>query len=180
MQYQKLTILDVVLLIPKVYADERGYFMESFRQAEFEQNCGNYQFVQDNHSHSKQGVLRGLHYQQQKAQGKLVRVIQGEIFDVAVDMRTQSPTFGQWVGAYLNEHNKHMLWIPPGFAHGFLVISDTADVAYKCTEYYHPNDEYSLRWNDKTIAIEWPIVNAPISLSPKDENGLSFEQAPRF
>ena len=180
MEYQKLAIPDVVLLTPKVFGDERGFFMETFRQSEFEQHCGNYQFVQDNHSSSTKGILRGLHYQHQKPQGKLVRVVKGEVFDVAVDMRENSPTFGQWVGKYLSEDNKRMLWVPPGFAHGFLVTSETAEFVYKCTDYYNPGDEYSLLWNDKTVGIDWPEVNVSISLSAKDKEGLSFEQAPKF
>lgn len=180
MEYQKLAIPDVVLLTPKVFGDERGFFMETFRQSEFEQHCGNYQFVQDNHSSSTKGILRGLHYQHQKPQGKLVRVVKGEVFDVAVDMRESSPTFGQWVGEYLSEDNKRMLWVPPGFAHGFLVTSETAEFVYKCTDYYNPGDEYSLLWNDKTVGIDWPNVDVDISLSAKDKEGLVFEQAPKF
>lgn len=180
MEYQKLAIPDVVLLTPKVFGDERGFFMETFRQSEFEQHCGNYQFVQDNHSSSTKGILRGLHYQHQKPQGKLVRVVKGEVFDVAVDMRQNSPTFGQWVGEYLSEYNKRMLWVPPGFAHGFLVTSETAEFVYKCTDYYNLGDEYSLLWNDETVGIDWPEVNVSISLSAKDKEGLSFEQAPKF
>ena len=180
MEYQKLAIPDVVLLTPKVFGDERGFFMETFRQSEFEQHCGNYQFVQDNHSSSAKGILRGLHYQHQKPQGKLVRVVKGEVFDVAVDMRQNSPTFGQWVGEYLSEYNKRMLWVPPGFAHGFLVTSETAEFVYKCTDYYNLGDEYSLLWNDETVGIDWPEVNVSISLSAKDKEGLSFEQAPKF
>lgn len=180
MEYQKLVIPDVVLLTPKVFGDERGFFMETFRQSEFEQYCGNYQFVQDNHSSSTKGILRGLHYQHQKPQGKLVRVVKGEVFDVAVDMRQNSPTFGQWVGEYLSEYNKRMLWVPPGFAHGFLVTSETAEFVYKCTDYYNPGDEYSLLWNDETVKIDWPEVNVVISLSAKDKEGLVFNQALKF
>lgn len=180
MEYQKLAISDVVLLTPKVFGDERGFFMETFRQSEFEKHCGNYQFVQDNHSSSTKGILRGLHYQHQKPQGKLVRVVKGEVFDVAVDMRESSPTFGQWVGEYLSEDNKRMLWVPPGFAHGFLVTSETAEFVYKCTDYYNPGDEYSLLWNDETVGIDWPNVDVDISLSAKDKEGLVFEQAPKF
>ena len=153
MDYKQLAIPDVILMTPKVFGDERGFFMETFRQSEFNKHCGEYQFVQDNHSSSTKGILRGLHYQHQKPQGKLVRVIRGEVFDVAVDMRQSSPTFGQWVGEYLSEENKKMLWVPPGFAHGFLVTSDIAEFSYKCTDYYNPGDEYSLLWNDKSIAI---------------------------
>ena len=140
MEYKKLAIPEVVLMAPKVFGDERGFFMETFRQSEFEKYCGNYQFVQDNHSSSSQGILRGLHYQLDKPQGKLVRVVKGEVFDVAVDMRESSPTFGQWVGEFLSADNRRMLWVPPGFAHGFLVTSEQAEFVYKCTDYYNPGD----------------------------------------
>lgn len=181
MQYQQLAIPDVVLLTPKVFGDERGFFMETFRHNEFEAHCGNYQFVQDNHSQSAQGILRGLHYQHKQPQGKLVRVTQGEVFDVAVDMRKSSPTFGQWVGATLNAENKQLLWVPPGFAHGFYVMSEKAEFQYKCTDYYAPGDEVSLRWDDPTLAIEWPLINQqPPTLSAKDKEGLSVNNAPLF
>nr|WP_300310344.1 dTDP-4-dehydrorhamnose 3,5-epimerase [Halomonas sp.] len=182
MEYQPLAIPEVVLLTPKVFGDERGFFLETFRQSEFEQHCGKYQFVQDNHSKSAQGILRGLHYQLQQPQGKLVRVTRGEVFDVAVDMRKGSPTFGQWVGALLSEENKQMLWVPPGFAHGFYVTSpDGAEFQYKCTDYYAPGDEYSLRWDDPSLAIEWPLVEgqAP-QVSDKDAQGDSFENSKKF
>ncbi|MCP8900289.1 dTDP-4-dehydrorhamnose 3,5-epimerase [Gilvimarinus xylanilyticus] len=179
MNYKALAIPDVKLLTPKVFGDERGFFMESFRQSEFERECGAYQFVQDNHSSSAQGILRGMHYQYQKPQGKLVRVTRGEVFDVAVDMRQSSPTFGQWVGAYLSEANKQMLWVPPGFAHGFYVTSEMAEFQYKCTDYYNPGDEYSLRWDDPTVGIEWPAGANP-TLSAKDAEGLLFNDAPKF
>ena len=181
MDYKQLAIPDVVLITPKVFGDERGFFMETFRQSEFNKHCGEYQFVQDNHSSSTKGILRGLHYQHQRPQGKLVRVIRGEVFDVAVDMRQSSPTFGQWVGEYLSEENKKMLWVPPGFAHGFLVISDSAEFTYKCTEYYNPGDEYSLLWNDDFIKVDWNLeANQEPILSEKDENGISFSTAPKF
>jgi len=182
MQFEKLAIPDVVLITPQVFGDERGFFMETFRQSEFEAHCGNYQFVQDNHSKSKQGILRGLHYQLDKPQGKLVRVTQGEVFDVAVDLRESSPTFGQWVGVYLSAENKQMLWVPPGFAHGFYVTSEEAEFQYKCTDYYNPGDEYSLLWSDATLSIDWPLVNnAPPQLSAKDEQrqALEWVQAPK-
>lgn len=179
MEYKKLEIPDVVLMTPPVFGDERGFFMETFRQSEFEKNCGNYQFVQDNHSSSSKNILRGLHYQHEKPQGKLVRVVRGEVFDVAVDMRKDSPTFGQWVGEYLSADNKRMLWVPPGFAHGFIVTSEQAEFVYKCTDYYNPGDEYSLMWNDKTIGVDWPAGVEPI-LSDKDAKGLTFEEAPKF
>lgn len=179
MEYKKLEIPDVVLVMPPVFGDERGFFMETFRQVDFKENCGDYQFVQDNHSSSSKNILRGLHYQFEKPQGKLVRVVRGEVFDVAVDMRKNSPTFGKWVGEYLSANNKHMLWIPPGFAHGFVVISEQAEFVYKCTDYYNPGDEYSLAWNDDTVGIEWPTGIKPI-LSEKDAKGLSLTDAPKF
>lgn len=181
MEYQSLAIPDVVLLTPKVFGDERGFFMETFRQNEFERHCGDYTFVQDNHSKSSRGILRGLHYQLQNPQGKLVRVTRGEVFDVAVDLRKSSPTFGKWVGVILSEQNKQMLWVPPGFAHAFIVTSDEAEFQYKCTDYYAPGDEYSIRWDDPDLAIEWPLegVEAPI-LSQKDAEGLLFRDAPCF
>ena len=180
MEYIPLAIPDVVLLKPKVFGDERGFFMETFRQTEFEQHCGNYQFVQDNHSKSAHGILRGLHYQLRQPQGKLVRVTRGEVFDVAVDLRQSSPTFGQWVGECLSEDNKYQLWVPPGFAHGFLVTSPEAEFFYKCTDYYAPDDEYGLIWNDPHIAIDWPEVeNGPI-LSGKDSQATSFADCAKF
>lgn len=183
MQFEKLAIPDIVLITPQVFGDERGFFMETFRQSEFEAHCGNYQFVQDNHSKSKQGILRGLHYQLEKPQGKLVRVTQGEVFDVAVDLRESSPTFGQWVGVYLSAENKQMLWVPPGFAHGFYVTSEEAEFQYKCTGYYNPGDEYSLLWCDETLKIGWPLVsNEKPQLSAKDEQEQAMEwaQTPKF
>lgn len=179
MQYEKLAIPDVILLTPKVFGDERGFFMETFRQNEFEDHCGSYQFVQDNHSKSAQGILRGLHYQLSQPQGKLVRVTRGEVFDVAVDMRKSSPTFGQWVGVTLSEENKQMLWVPPGFAHGFYVTSAEAEFQYKCTDYYAPGDEVSLCWDDPELDIKWPINQAP-QLSGKDRQGVAFINAPTF
>ncbi len=181
MDYTPLAIPDVVLLTPKVFGDERGFFMETFRQAEFEQHCGPYTFVQDNHSQSVRGILRGLHYQLQKPQGKLVRVTRGEVFDVAVDLRQSSPTFGRWVGATLSAHNKQLLWVPPGFAHAFYVTSEEAEFQYKCTDYYNPGDEYSLRWDDPTLGIDWPLVEGQKPrLSDKDLNGLAWDVAPKF
>src|SRR5690606_1475868 len=157
MNFTPLAIPDVVLLTPKVFGDERGFFMETFRQSDLEAHCGAYSFVQDNHSLSAHGILRGLHYQLEKPQGKLVRVTRGEVFDVAVDLRRSSPTFGQWVGATLSAENKQMLWVPPGFAHAFYVTSEEAEFQYKCTDYYNPGDEYSIRWDDATLAIAWPL-----------------------
>lgn len=155
-------------------------FMETFRQDEFEQYCGNFQFVQDNHSSSGRGILRGLHYQHKHPQGKLVRVTRGEVFDVAVHMRQNSPTFGQWVGEYLSETNRHLSWVPPGFAHGFYVSSDIAEFQYKCTDYYMPSDEHSFLWNDTNVGVEWPISVEPPTLSAKDLNGKFFSECPFF
>jgi len=180
MEYQALSIPDVVLIIPKVFGDERGFFLETFRQSEFEQHCGQYTFVQDNHSKSAKGILRGLHYQLENPQGKLVRVTRGEVFDVTVDIRKSSPTFGQWVGVMLSEDNKQMLWVPPGFAHAFYVTSEEAEFQYKCTDYYAPGNECSIRWDDPDLGIEWPLkVEAP-KVSEKDGNGLFFRDAPYF
>ncbi|MFL1455750.1 dTDP-4-dehydrorhamnose 3,5-epimerase [Marinobacter sp. GN3S48] len=180
MDYQSLSIPEVVLLTPKVFGDERGFFLETFRQSEFEKHCGNYTFVQDNHSKSAKGILRGLHYQLENPQGKLVRVTRGEVFDVAVDMRKSSPTFGQWVGVTLSEDNKQMLWVPPGFAHAFYVTSDEAEFQYKCTDYYAPGDEYSILWNDPDLAIDWPLSGSEPRVSEKDAAGLAFARAPFF
>ena len=181
MQFERLEIPDVVLMTPKVFGDERGFFMETFRQSEFEEHCGAYTFVQDNHSKSKQGILRGLHYQLKQPQGKLVRVTHGEVFDVAVDMRQSSPTFGKWVGIFLSEENKQMLWVPPGFAHGFYVTSEKAEFQYKCTDYYAQGDEVTVLWNDSTIGVEWPIDEKYFpKLSEKDAAGIIFSDAPFF
>ncbi|QHD50389.1 dTDP-4-dehydrorhamnose 3,5-epimerase [Vreelandella aquamarina] len=181
MQYEKLAIPDVMLLTPQVFSDERGFFMETFRHADFIKHCGNYTFVQDNHSLSCCGILRGLHYQFEKPQGKLVRVTRGEVFDVAVDLRLNSPTFGKWIGVFLNSTSKQLLWIPPGFAHAFYVTSNEAEFQYKCTDYYNPGDEYCIRWDDEDLAIDWPLVheNMPI-LSGKDNAGSSFKDARKF
>lgn len=181
MEYRPTAIPDVVLLVPKVFGDERGFFLETFRASEFEEHCAPVQFVQDNHSKSTQGILRGLHYQNPQPQGKLVRVTEGEVFDVAVDLRKDSPTFGKWVGEFLSAENKHMLWVPPGFAHGFYVTSETAEFVYKCTDYYAPEHEQSLAWDDPTVGIEWPLVNgeAP-KLSGKDADGVALGDAKTF
>ncbi|MBB3012270.1 dTDP-4-deoxyrhamnose-3,5-epimerase [Cupriavidus taiwanensis] len=171
---------EVLILEPKVFGDERGFFYESFNAREFEQVTGVHRhFVQDNHSRSAQGVLRGLHYQIQRPQGKLVRVVSGEVFDVAVDIRRSSPNFGKWVGVKLSAENKRQIWIPEGFAHGFLVISESAEFLYKTTDYYAPEFERSIRWNDPSIGIEWPIEGAPV-LAKKDENGSLLDQAELF
>ena len=180
MKATRLAIPDVVLIEPKVFGDARGFFFESFNQKAFNEATGtNHAFVQDNHSRSSQGVLRGLHYHIQQPQGKLVRVARGRVWDVAVDIRKSSPTFGQWVGAELSEDNQHQLWVPPGFAHGFVVLSETADFLYKTTDYYAPEHERCIAWNDPQLAIAWPIAEAP-SLSAKDMQGLTFARAPVY
>ena len=174
-------IPDVKIIEPQVFGDERGFFLETYRASIMDELTGGKPFVQDNHSKSAQGILRGLHYQMQHTQGKLVRVVQGAVFDVAVDMRRNSPSFGQWVGEILSAENKRQLWVPEGFAHGFYVISDSAEFVYKCTDYYAPEHDRSLKWNDPTVGIEWPLVNdqQPL-LSAKDEAGKSFEEADTF
>lgn len=174
MKATKLQIPDVVLFEPKVFGDERGFFFESFNSRVFEELTGLQRtFVQDNHSRSVKNVLRGLHYQVQHPQGKLVRVTLGEVFDVAVDIRNGSPTFGKWVGEILSAENKRQLWIPEGFAHGFLVMSDVAEFHYKTTDYWHPEYERSIIWNDPDLAIEWPIDGEPV-LAKKDVEGKGF------
>ncbi|AOW12663.1 dTDP-4-dehydrorhamnose 3,5-epimerase [Hydrogenophaga crassostreae] len=180
MKATKQSIPEVILFEPKVFGDERGFFFESFNHKAFVEAVGHeVSFVQDNHSKSGKGVLRGLHYQIQQPQGKLVRVVQGEVFDVAADIRRSSPTFGQWVGVVLNETNKHQLWVPPGFAHGFVVLSETAEFLYKTTDYYAPEHERSIAWNDKDLAIEWPITAQP-NLSAKDLAGKALATAEVF
>lgn len=173
-------IPEVLVIEPKVFGDARGFFMESFNQKQFSAETNtDHQFVQDNHSRSTQGVLRGLHYQIVQPQGKLVRVVQGAVFDVAVDIRRSSPTFGQWVGVELSEQNNRQLWVPPGFAHGFVVLSPTADFLYKTTDYYAPEHERSIVWNDPDLAIDWHFEGSP-SLSVKDMNGMTLRQAELF
>ena len=180
MQATRLALPDVVLIEPKVFGDARGFFYESFNQRDFNAATGtDYPFVQDNHSRSSKGVLRGLHYQIQQPQGKLVRVVQGAVFDVAVDIRKSSPTFGQWVGAELSADNHHQLWIPPGFAHGFVVLSDVAEFLYKTTDYYAPQHERCIAWNDPTLAIDWRLDGVP-NLSAKDAQGKLLVQAEVF
>ena len=181
MQATRLSIPDVILFTPKVFGDERGFFYESFNQQKFEALTGlKPQFVQDNHSKSQKGVLRGLHYQlPPKAQGKLVRVVQGEVFDVAVDVRKSSPTFGQWVGVTLSAENKQQMWIPEGFAHGFVTLSDTAEFLYKTTEFYAPEYERCIIWNDNNINIQWPSMSLT-ALSAKDQQAMSFAKAELF
>lgn len=175
-----LAISDVMVFEPKIFGDERGFFFESFNHKVFEEVLGRQvSFVQDNHSRSVKGVLRGLHYQVKQPQGKLVRVISGEVFDVAVDLRRRSPTFGQWVGIHLSAENKKQLWVPEGFAHGFVVLSEVAEFVYKTTDYWAPEHERSLAWNDPTIAIDWPLDHAP-SLSGKDQQAVSLTAADVF
>ena len=168
-------IPDVKIIEPIVFGDERGFFMETWNQNKFEELVTGKptQFVQDNHSKSKKGILRGLHYQTENTQGKLVRVISGEVFDVAVDIRKGSPTFGKWVGIYLSAENKRQLWIPEGFAHGFYVTSDEAEFVYKCTDYYNPSAEVSILWSDKTLGVDWPINEQPL-LSNKDNKAITI------
>jgi dTDP-4-dehydrorhamnose 3,5-epimerase len=175
-----MAIPEVLALEPKVFGDARGFFFESFNARDFAEVTGlNVNFVQDNHSKSGKGVLRGLHYQIQHPQGKLVRVVQGEVFDVAVDMRKSSPTFGRWVGQVLSADNHKQLWIPPGFAHGFVVLSESAEFLYKTTDYWYPEHERSLLWNDPTVAIEWPFDFEP-KLAAKDAAGKAFGQTDTF
>ena len=178
MKIQNTNIPDVKILIPTRFGDERGFFMESFRAAWFEKHVSPVHFVQDNHSKSSQGILRGLHYQIVQPQGKLVRVVAGEVYDVAVDMRQSSPNFGQAVGAILSAENCHQLWVPPGFAHGFYVLSDSVEFVYKCTDYYAPEHERSLLWNDPLSNIDWPLINDQVPfLSDKDSDGILFAEA---
>lgn len=173
MQVTETEIPDVKIVKPKVFGDERGFFLETFEQKRYQQMLDiNFNFVQDNHSRSQKGVLRGLHFQKQNPQGKLVRVVRGQVYDVVVDIRKDSKTFGKWISIILSEENKTQLWIPPGLAHGFVVLSDIADFEYKCTNYYDPKSEESLLWNDPTVNIDWPITN-PI-LSTKDKQGKTL------
>ncbi len=181
MEFIKTEIPDVLLLKPKVFGDERGFVMETFRANQFAQECSDIQFVQENHSGSKKGILRGLHYQIQHPQGKLLRVVVGEIYDVAVDIRRSSPTFGKWVGVHLSAQNRFQLWVPPCFAHGFLVLSEWAEVLYKVTDYYAPEYERSLAWNDPQIGIEWPLDDGQLPvLSEKDRAGVPLQFAESY
>jgi dTDP-4-dehydrorhamnose 3,5-epimerase len=181
MRFEPTALPDVLLLTPQVHGDQRGFFAETFRQDVFEEACGPYRFVQDNHSGSRRGILRGLHYQIRHAQGKLVRAVAGEIFDVAVDMRRGSPNFGRWAGVHLSAENKLQLWVPPGFAHGFYVLSEWAEVFYKATDYYAPEWERGLQWDDPAIGIQWPLLEgaAPL-LSAKDEHNPGLTDAETF
>jgi dTDP-4-dehydrorhamnose 3,5-epimerase len=173
-------IPDVLIIEPQVYGDDRGFFLESFNQKDFREKTGvNTTFVQDNHSMSLKNVLRGLHYQIPNPQGKLVRVVNGSVFDVAVDARQSSPTFGQWVGCILSAENKRIFWVPEGFAHGFLVLSDRAEFLYKTTNYYYPQYEKTIAWNDADLGIDWPLDTPPI-LSPKDQAGQPFKSVEVF
>ena len=175
--FEKTKIDGVFVITPKVFGDERGYFMETYSEKEFRDAGLNYTFVQDNQSSSKKGVLRGLHFQTGHPQAKLVRVLKGEVFDVAVDLRENSPTYGEWVGEKLSEENKKQLMIPRGFAHGFLVLSDTAEFAYKCDDFYHPEEEGGIMYNDEDIKIEWPEVDVGYTLSEKDQNHPTLKEA---
>lgn len=179
MEVVKTPIEGVLLIKPQVFGDERGYFVETWQKERYEAAGINLPFVQDNHSKSTKGILRGLHFQKQHPQGKLVMVSLGEVFDVAVDIRKGSPTFGKWFGAILNQENQNQLWIPPGMAHGFVVLSDVAHFHYKCTDFYHPGDEGSIRWNDPTIGIGWPYKEEPV-LSAKDQIAPFFKDALEF
>jgi len=181
MAYEKLALPEVVLFTPKVFGDERGFFFESFSEREFVQATGlDYRFVQDNHSKSVKGVLRGLHYQlPPHAQGKLVRVVQGAVFDVAVDIRKSSPNFGKWVGALLSADNKQQLWIPPGFAHGFVTLTDTAEFLYKTTDFYAPQSERCIAWDEPSIGVDWHYAETP-QLSAKDLQGAALVNAEVF
>ncbi len=174
-------IADVIMLEPLVFGDARGFFMESYNRRRFAELTGvDVDFVQDNHSRSARGVLRGLHYQIRQPQGKLVRVAQGAVFDVAVDLRCQSPYFGRWVGAVLSADNQRQMWVPPGFAHGFLVLSETADFLYKTTDYYAPEHERCIAWNDPALAVAWPLEGLEPRLSARDMQGTPFAQADLF
>ena len=181
MQIITTAIPDVLVLEPRVFGDERGFFFESWNQREFARLGLATNFVQDNHSKSARGILRGLHYQTQQVQGKLVRVVAGEVFDVAVDMRRDSPTLGRWAGALLSAGNRRMMWIPPGFAHGFYVTTESAEFVYKCTDFYAPEHEVSMRWDAPAIGIDWPLADGkPPVLSAKDAAGVAFAEAPKL
>jgi len=181
MTFEETPLSGVYLLTPRVFGDQRGFFLESWNAETFRAAGFDLNFVQDNHSRSAQGILRGLHYQTDNPQGKLVRVTSGEVFDVAVDLRRGSPTLGQWYGVFLSADNHQMLWVPPGFAHGFYVTSEYADFQYKCTDIYHPASEVCLAWDDPTVAVDWPLASgASPSLSEKDGRGLAWDDIPLF
>ncbi len=174
-------LADLKLVIPTVFGDERGFFLESWHEAGFKAAGISHSFVQDNHSRSTQWTLRGMHLQVRKTQGKLVRVVRGSVFDAVLDLRRSSPSYGRWWGVELSEFNHHMLWVPPGFAHGLLATSDIAELLYKCTDYYSPDDERTLAWDDPTVAIQWPIpANVQPLLSAKDSRGISFQDIEKF
>ena len=181
MNCEKTPLEGVLLIQPRVFGDERGFFLESWNQRAFAEFGLEAAFVQDNHSRSRRGILRGLHYQTECVQGKLVRAASGAVFDVVVDLRRSSPSFGRWFGVELNAQRQNMLWVPPGFAHGFYVLSETADFLYKTTDYYHPESEICLRWDDPELAVDWPIApgEAP-QLSEKDRVGLAWSDVPKF
>ena len=179
MNFTPLAIPEVILMEPRVFGDARGFFLESWNRRSFAEHGLNLDFVQDNHSRSRRGVLRGLHYQIRQPQGKLVRVVSGEVFDVAVDLRRSSPTFGQWVGATLSAENHRLLWVPPGFAHGFYVVSEVADFLYKATDFYAAAHERTIIWNDPDIAIDWPLQGEPL-LAPQDAAGSPLAEAPCY
>ena len=181
MKFEATPIEDAYLLQPRVFGDERGFFMESWNQQTFAEAGYHWQFVQDNHSRSGQGILRGLHFQTEQAQGKLVRVTSGAVFDVIVDLRRSSPSFGQWFGVELSAESHNMLYMPPGCAHGFYVLSDYADFLYKTTDYYHPASELTLAWDDPTVGIEWPLIEGTLpTLSEKDQQGLAWSEIPYY
>ena len=181
MKVTPTAIADVLIIEPRVFGDARGFFFESFNKKAFAQASGlDVEFVQDNHSRSARGVLRGLHYQIEQPQGKLVRVVRGAVFDVAVDLRTSSATFGQWVGAELSEENQRQMWVPPGFAHGFLTLSESADFLYKTTDYYAPQFECCIAWDDPALAIAWPLAGLAPLVSAKDQAGMLLANAPVF
>ena len=181
MHFLSTKIPDILIIEPKVFGDERGFFMETYREERFSQAGIRAIFVQDNHSGSRRGVLRGLHYQIKQPQGKLVRAIVGEVFDVAVDLRRGSPTFAHWVGVHLSAQNRRQVWVPPGFAHGVYVLSEWAELYYKASDYYAPQWERTLMWNDPAVGIDWPLLSeVPVELSPKDQQGLALDQAELF
>lgn len=180
MKITPTAIADVLLFEPTRHGDDRGYFMETFRLSHFQERGLDFNFVQDNQSKSCRGTLRGLHYQLNKPQGKLLRVVSGEVFDVAVDLRRDSPSFGRWIGETLSADNGRQLWVPPGFAHGFYVLSDSAEITYKCTDYYAPEDEHCLIWNDAEVDIDWPLVDEAPLLSGKDRDGKPLADCKLF
>ncbi len=181
MKFVETPLRDVYVVEPRVFGDERGFFLETWNEQTFRDAGFDLEFVQDNHSRSSRGILRGMHYQLEQTQGKLVRVTSGEVFDAVVDLRRDSPSFGKWFGVTLSAANHKMLWVPPGFAHGFYVTSDYADFLYKCTDFYHPASEQSLAWDDPTVGIEWPLdVGGAPNLSAKDQAGFDWEAAPKF